>query len=332
MPRTQFRQNGFTLIELLVVIAIIAILIALLLPAVQQAREAARRTQCRNNLKQIGLAMHNYLDVHSQFPPSGCYPTAAAGSFKSWSAHAYLLPFLERANLQNLIDWSLPYGAQGNVTETRVSSYLCPNEIRDKSRPDGSINHYPLNYAFNMGTWFVYDRASGHGGNGISLPNARLDTADALDGTSNTLAAAEVKGWQPYFRNGGTPSSPGAPMPVDAAAVAAYGGDFKSNSGHTEWVDGHVHQTGFTTTFPPNTVVPYSTGGEDYDIDFTSCRESWAGCSGPTYAVVTSRSYHEGIVHVLLLDGSSRSVSENIDRNVWMWLGDRNDGNSIGEF
>jgi hypothetical protein len=79
-------------------------------------------------------------------------------------------------------------------------------------------------------------------------------------------------------------------------------------------------------------VVPYFDGGEDYDIDFTSCRESWSGCSGPTYAVVTSRSYHAGTVFVLLLDGSSRSVSENIDHNTWRWLGSRNDRQPIGEF
>lgn len=330
--RSRIARRGFTLIELLVVIAIIAILIALLLPAVQQAREAARRTQCRNNLKQIGLAMHNYLDVYSQFPPSACYPTAAVGPAKSWSAHAYILPFLEQANLQDLIDWNLDYEEQGVVTETRVPTYLCPNEIRDEARADGSLKQYPLNYAFNMGTWFVYDRDTGRQGDGIALPNSSFDTADAIDGTSNTIAVSEVKAWQPYLRNGGVPANLGAPAPAAPAAIAGFGGDFKPDSGHTEWVDGHVHQTGFTTTFPPNTVVPYSDGGEDFDIDFTSCRESWAGCSGPTYAVVTSRSYHAGTVFVLLLDGSSRSVSENIDHNTWRWLGSRNDRHPIGEF
>src|SRR3954454_21148910 len=99
------RVRGFTLIELLVVIAIIAVLVALLLPAVQQAREAARRVQCKNNLKQMGLALHNYLDVYTCFPPLGCYPAAAVGQWKTFSAQARLLPYLEQANLQNLIDW-----------------------------------------------------------------------------------------------------------------------------------------------------------------------------------------------------------------------------------
>src|SRR5665213_2211007 len=96
-PRSvENRRGGFTLIELLVVIAIIAILIALLLPAVQQAREAARRTQCKNNLKQIGLALHNYLSTNTVFPPGFCIGASSGGA---WSAHARILPFLDQANL-----------------------------------------------------------------------------------------------------------------------------------------------------------------------------------------------------------------------------------------
>ncbi|MCA9156639.1 MAG: DUF1559 domain-containing protein, partial [Planctomycetales bacterium] len=109
-------RKGFTLIELLVVIAIIAILVALLLPAVQAAREAARRTQCKNNLRQISLALHNYQDIHSCFPSIGCYPAASVGKWKTFSAQARLLPYLEQANLQNLIDWSRPYDVQPAVT------------------------------------------------------------------------------------------------------------------------------------------------------------------------------------------------------------------------
>ena len=326
------RTHGFTLIELLVVIAIIAVLIALLLPAVQMAREAARRTSCKNNLKQIGLAMHNYLDVYSVFPPSGCYPAAGAGPFKTWSAQARLLPFLEQANLQDLINWSTTYEIQPAVTKTRVPTYLCPNEINDQARPDGPIFHYPLNYAANLGTWFVFDRRTGRGGNGATFPNARIAPRDFTDGTSNTLAFSEVKAWQPYLRNSGRPAQLGAPVPVSPTEIAAFGGDFKSNSGHTEWVDGHVHQTGFTVTFGPNTIVPFQSGGKTHDVDFTSCRESYAGCSSPTYAAVTSRSWHPGIVNSLLTDGSVRSISENIDLRTWRNLGARNDGNVVGAF
>ena len=99
----------------------------------------------------------------------------------------------------------------------------------------------------------------------------------------------------------------------------------------SEGVDGRVHQTGVTTTFTLNTKVPHVNSGITYDVDFTNCRED-ASCSGVTYAAVTSRSYHAGLVHVLLMDGSSRGVSENIDLDVWRNLGARDDDNVIGEF
>jgi len=154
---------------------------------------------------------------------------------------------------------------------------------------------------------------------------------DLLDGVSNTLGAAEVKAAQPYLRNSGQPATLGVAPPTTPSQVASYGGNLEE-VGHTEWAEGEVHHTGFTTTFPPNFVVPYTSGGVMYDIDFTSCRESWAGCSGPTYASVTARSYHAGIVQVMLMDGSARAVSENIDRRVWRALGTRQGGEVIGEF
>ena len=111
-PRQPRKNRGFTLIELLVVIAIIAVLIALLLPAVQQAREAARRSQCKNNLKQIGMALHNYLEAYTVFPPGGTWPHPIGASGKvggPFSPQARLLPYLDQANLQDLIDFSKPY-------------------------------------------------------------------------------------------------------------------------------------------------------------------------------------------------------------------------------
>ncbi|MEZ6128473.1 MAG: DUF1559 domain-containing protein [Planctomycetaceae bacterium] len=326
------RSRAFTLIELLVVIAIIAILVALLLPAVQQAREAARRISCRNNLKQIGLAVHNYHDVFNCFPPLGCYPSAPVGQWKTFSAQARLLPYLEQSNLQNLVDWSIPYDIQGNVTGERIPTFLCPDEINDRKFPDGSIFVYPVNYAMNLGSWFVFDRTSGRYGDGAFGTNCRLGLRDITDGTSNTLGASEVAAAQDYFRNSGQPAGLNAPPPTTAAQIVAMGGDFEPMSGHTEWAEGEAHHTGFTTVFGPNAKVPYTSGGTTTNVDYSSCRESWAGCSSPTYAAVTSRSYHPGIVQCMLTDGSARAISDNIDINVWRSLGTRSGSEVIGEF
>jgi prepilin-type N-terminal cleavage/methylation domain-containing protein len=324
-------RNGFTLIELLVVIAIIATLIGLLVPAVQKARHAANRIKCLNNLRQIGIALQNYESAVSTYPPVGMYPRGVPGF--SWSAHARLLPYLEQENLQNLINWSLPYDVQGQVTATRVAIYLCPNEVNDKSRPDGAIEHYPVSYGFNLGTWFVYDPTSYQAGDGAFVVNRRTTPAMIIDGLSNTIALAEVKAFTPYLRDSGMPSGPGVPVPTSPAAVTTYGGQFKTDSGHTEWVDGRIHQTGFTTVFGPNTVVPYvdPTTGRTFDVDFNSSREGKT-VNQITYAAVTSRSYHSQSVNVLLMDGSARSVSETIALSIWRALGTRDGQEAFGDF
>jgi len=319
------RRRGFTLIELLVVIAIIAVLIALLLPAVQQAREAARRTQCKNNLKQVGLALHNYENTHRAFPPVSVMPRGQ--TFQPWSAHARLLPYIEQANLSNLIDYAKSPQFTGNpiVAKMRIPIYMCPSEVNDRERPTASLTYYPCNYSFNEGTWFIYDPQSGQVGDGAFHPNKAFRPGDMTDGLSNTLAAAENKAYQPNMWDTGNPAALGVAPPAKPADLAPYyGGTFDSN-GHTEWVEGDVHETGFTTTFVPNTKVPYTNAGVTYDVDLTSMRDG-ESATVPTYAAVTSRSYHTGLVNALILDGSVRTVSENIDLGLWRASGTRAGG------
>lgn len=321
-------RPAFTLIELLVVIAIIAVLIALLVPAVQKVREAAARTQCLNNLRQVGIALHSFEGANKSFPMP-TYPVGTTGD--GWSMHARLLPYIEQENIHRNIRFGLSYAAQPAITAQRVPVYLCPSENNDRPRPDGAITHYPISYGANMGTWMVWNPNGGQAGDGAFAVNTRVKPTTIPDGTSNTLAFAEVKAFTPYLRDGGSPSAAGTSPPGSPAALVAYGGSFKTDSGHTEWVDARSHQTGFTTVFTPNTAVPYSSGGTNYDIDFTSSREGKT-TNLITYAAVTARSYHAQSINVLLMDGSARTVDNSITLQTWRSLGTRAGGEPIGDF
>lgn len=326
------RRQGFTLIELLVVIAIIAILVALLLPAVQAVREAARRSQCQDHMHNIVIAVHNYLGANKVVPPSGCYGPGGGGN---WSIQARLLPFIEGGNLYNLANLSLPYSAGSPPANVRVPLYLCPSDVNDKAR--GS-DHYPLSYGYNAGTWLVYDNNTGVSGNGAFVGNGRMSDAAYVDGTSSTTAFAEVKAWTPYVRDGSDLSA-GTPLPGSVGTITAasagsikgdkFGSESPQASGHTEWVDPKVHQSGYTATFGPNTRVPIAgSGGTAPDGDFNNCREA-TSCTAPTFAAVTARSYHPGGVHAVMMDGKVTFASENISLQVWQRLSDRADGNPV---
>ncbi len=316
------KARGFTLVELLVVIAIIGILVGLLLPAVQSARESARRIQCQNNLKQIGLALHNHESARKNIPPLGDYLTS--GNSVYWSIQVRLLPFVEQSNLHALVDFTKPINLQPTVARIRMPHLLCPSEVNDRERPDTpTFTHYPLNYGANAGLWHIAQPPNDRG-SGVFLINRPTKLAELTDGLSNTLGMAEVKAFTAYLRDGGNPST-ATPLPANPNAVSAFGGEFKPDSGHTEWVDARAHQTGFTTTFVPNTKVPHFDGGKTYDIDFNSMREG-RSTTLPTYAVVTSRSYHIGGVNVLLMDGSVRTIANSIELDVWRALGSRAGG------
>jgi prepilin-type N-terminal cleavage/methylation domain-containing protein len=336
-----YSRRAFTLIELLIVIAIIAILVGLLLPAIQQVREAANRAKCQNNLKQIGIALHGYESGLRVYPPSMLAPVGSTFGTNngSWSVHGRILDFVEQGNAGLRVNLEVAWDAQlaTGVPQTRIPVFLCPSEVNDTVRTSaGQPYVYPVNYGFNFGTWFVYDPRNGSGGDGVFFPNARLTPASILDGLSHTICATEVKAFTPYVRN---TADPGPLPPASPAAVAALaaGGQLKlgptlnDNTGHTEWPDGRVHHSGFTTVFTPNMRVPYSHMGQTYDIDYNS-RQEGNSATIRTLAAITARSHHSGgAVNVLMMDSSVRVVTGAINLQTWRALGTRQGGEIVAE-
>jgi prepilin-type N-terminal cleavage/methylation domain-containing protein len=328
------KKRGFTLIELLVVIAIIAILIALLLPAVQQAREAARRTQCKNNLKQLGIALHNYHDTFNCFPPAHIrtdpnWPTTGGTTnWRGFSAHSMLLPYIEQAPLYASLNFNTHHEAAPNVdpNNTKLAAFLCPSDTPFPGSVHRGNNNYPGCMGPNLGQYVAAGVR-----NGVFSFDIVVRMGDIRDGTSNTIAFGEHfvgdnnnGGYRPgdvvrgiaYSGNNNKPT----PAQLDAYGVACDAGKANHHShGGREWASGMPAQTLFNTAAQPNWKYP-------------TC-QICPGCGWmDSQGMFPARSRHTGGVQVCLADGAVRFVSDNVDLATWQNAGSMNGEEVLGEW
>jgi prepilin-type N-terminal cleavage/methylation domain-containing protein/prepilin-type processing-associated H-X9-DG protein len=326
------RTRAFTLIELLVVIAIIAVLIALLLPAVQAAREAARRAQCVNNLKQIGLALHNYNSSNNVFPMSRVYQSGSSPLNQLFSPHAALLPYLEQTTIFSSINFNLAsyteqsetvmyaVPAQATATATTIQTFLCPSDPHSWTIPTGWAAN---NYRANEGNGLVY----GYGPsdpksvnvnmpppNGVFFIGVCYGIQSITDGTSNTAAFSEHLTGD--FNNGMW-------CPEDTFLPGTYPSTQLQAIAQCNAID----PTNLSFQGVSNVGAPWIYGYHSTTSYYHSSLPGSRSCMFPPSRIMTTAdSKHPGGVNVLMADGSVRFVKLSINLQTWWALGSRNGG------
>ncbi len=309
-------RSAFTLIELLVVIAIIAVLIGLLLPAVQKVREAANRMKCTNNLKQIGLALHNYHDTENRLPSSDLRGNG-------YSVQSRVLPYLEQDNLHRLIDFSRPNGDAANARArlTALTGYRCPSDVENPLPATGGATNYFANFGSAIAFVDAYPGPNDAlpRPNGVFFSNSNLKFADVTDGLSNTAFFSErvladgsnaiVSPLEDVFFPKSSPTTPDEALQqcraLDITTLANQAPVFMG----APWING---QHRYQHVSPPN--------------------ERSCGFFIPGRATMPATSRHAGGVNVLLGDGSVRFVSNSVNLEVWRGVGSRSGGEVLGNF
>ncbi|HEV3438986.1 MAG TPA: DUF1559 domain-containing protein [Gemmata sp.] len=338
------QRSAFTLIELLVVIAIIAILIGLLLPAVQKVREAAARAKCSNNMKQIGLAAHNYHGAYGNFPYGKGPSYTGAPAYARWSELAYLLPYIEQNNVYANIDFTFPPatpgmagvinfmpaysnpGGQNNaICETGIPIFICPSD--PAPQPAGWPGQ--SNYTGNMGTTYMCDVNSSTPStldptataDGVFFHLSQVRLTDITDGTSQTAMFSEK------LRGTGTPNpqTDMFTMSVASTMAQAYATceatnpasatPLTSKQGYS-WVMGEMCCTTYNHVALPNTTSCASTG--------------YPGGMQNMAMVVPPSSKHIGGVNLIACDGSVHFITNSVSMTTWRAIGSRNGGDIVG--